>query len=73
MVVSGSLEQDTSIKPTSESAEMRMIDFFMILNCLFNNNSSQVASPDVLERRILLFGEGENQLPSALCVLRGEF
>jgi hypothetical protein len=51
VVVSGELEQDTSIKPTSESAEMRMIDFFMILNCLFNNDSSQLALKDVLERR----------------------
>src|SRR5437667_9021529 len=48
---SRSLEQDTSIKPTSESAEMRMIDFFMMLNCLFNNDSAQLALKDVLEQR----------------------
>src|SRR5437667_10873825 len=28
-----------------------MIDFFMMLNCLFNNDSSQLALKDVLERR----------------------
>jgi len=32
VLVSGELEQETSIKPTSDSAEMRIIDFFMILN-----------------------------------------
>ena len=51
VVVSGSLEQEASIKPASESAEIRMIDFFIMLNCLFNNDSSQVALKDVLERR----------------------
>jgi hypothetical protein len=30
VVVSGSLEQDISIKPTIESAEMRVIDFFIV-------------------------------------------
>ena len=49
VVVSGSLEQEASIKPASESAEIRMIDFFIILNCLFNNDSSQLALKDVLE------------------------
>jgi hypothetical protein len=51
VLVSGSLEQDASTKPTSESAEIKMIDFFIMLNCLFNNDSSQVALKDVLERR----------------------
>jgi hypothetical protein len=32
VVVSGELEQETSIKPSTESAEMTMIDFFMVLN-----------------------------------------
>lgn len=31
VVVSGELEQETSVKPTSNSAEMRIIDFFMII------------------------------------------
>jgi hypothetical protein len=31
VLVSGELEQETSVKPTSDSAEMRIIDFFMII------------------------------------------
>jgi hypothetical protein len=30
VLVSGELEQETSIKPTSDSAEMRIIGFFIM-------------------------------------------
>ena len=52
VLVSGSLEHETSVRARTENTEVRMIDFF-IVNCFFKNSSSQVASTDVLKRRIL--------------------
>jgi hypothetical protein len=49
-VSSDRLAQETSIIPRTESAQPRIIDFFIIrIVFLFTNNSSQVASADVLK------------------------
>jgi len=55
VVVSGWLEQETSIKASTENAEPNMNAFFIVRIVSSKTDSSQVASPDVLERRILLF------------------
>jgi hypothetical protein len=54
VVVSGSLEQDASIRPSSENAEITMIVLFIVELFLSTNDSSQLASPDVLAERFVV-------------------
>jgi len=51
VVVSGSLAQEISIIASTESTEVRMIDFFHSVNYFFTNNSSQIALPDVSKKK----------------------
>ena len=68
VVASGSLAQDTSIKRTTESAEPSMITLFISMYCFFNKQSSQIASPDVLKRRILFKSRSSRAASLALHV-----
>ena len=54
VVDSGVLEQETSVKPTTDIAEPSMIAFFIVNLFCLQTDSSQVASADVLGRIILL-------------------
>jgi hypothetical protein len=55
VVAVGSLEQETSIKPRTESAEPSMIAFF-ITRIVSSNDSLQVASADVFTAKNSSFG-----------------
>jgi len=69
VVAVGSLEQETSIKAKTDSAEPSIIAFF-IACIVSSNDSSQVASPDVFRaKNSLFFGERTNQIVCFGCAL----
>jgi hypothetical protein len=51
VVVSGSLEQETSIRPSTEIADVSMIAFFIACIVSSKDDSSEVASPDVFRAK----------------------
>ena len=69
VVAVGSLEQETSIKAKTDSAEPSIIAFF-IACIVSSNDSSQVASPDVFRAKNSSFsGERTSQIVCFRCAL----
>jgi hypothetical protein len=60
VVVSGVLEHETSVRPTTATTPLNNIAFFIDCMVCSQTNSSQVASADVLGDRIILLKERTN-------------
>ena len=73
MVVSGSLEQETSIRPSTEIADVSMIAFFIACIVSSKDDSSEVASPDVFRAKNSTFGDSKNQVISQCACYKASF